>query len=162
LWLDNKHENHPNIRCSIPGYKHCEKLGPSEDGQILVHPNNSGILLEDQVDLFLFTSCEGILRFLNSDDQRKFIKYPSSIFRIVSNRRLFLGENGLLQLISENPIWQFVFPEILIFHGDDFTGLQALSGCPNISSTNKPELCKAFVTFGAVIGTAPGCEGQVP
>jgi hypothetical protein len=162
LWLDDKHENHPNIRCSIPGYKHCEKLGPSEDGQILVHPNNSGILLEDQVDLFLFTSCEGILRFLNSEDQRKFIKYPSSIFRIVSNRRLFLGENGLLQLISENPIWQFVFPEILIFHGDDITGLQALSGCPNISSTKKPELCKAFVTFGAVIGTAPGCEGQVP
>jgi hypothetical protein len=56
-----------------------------------------------------------------------------------------LGENGLLQVISENPIWQFVFPEISIFHGDDLTGLQALSGCPNISSTKKPELCKLRV-----------------
>ena len=35
------------------------------DGQIHVNANNDGILLEDQVDLFLFTSSAAILSFLN-------------------------------------------------------------------------------------------------
>jgi hypothetical protein len=46
---------------------------------------------EDQVDLTLFTSVAAMAKFLSEHAQSKFAKYPSSLFRIISNRRLFLG-----------------------------------------------------------------------
>lgn len=128
------------------------------DGQIHVNANNDGILLEDQVDLFLFKSSAAILSFLNSEENRKFIKYPSSLFRIVSNRRLFvdekdggLTEKGFCKLIEEDPLWQNVFPSIMVFHGDIKAGLQELQGRPNITCTNKVDDCMSFVAFGKVM-----------
>ena len=46
---------------------------------------------EDQVDLTLFTSVAALAAFLSQPAQSKFAKYPPSLFRIISNRRLFLG-----------------------------------------------------------------------
>ena len=46
---------------------------------------------EDQVDLTLFTSVAAMAAFLSEHAQSKFAKYPPSLFRIISNRRLFLG-----------------------------------------------------------------------
>ncbi len=169
MWLDDNHDDpkagNPKIRCSIPGYACCKELKRCKDGQILVEPNgqilveasNAGIALEDQVDLFLFTSCAAILEFLNSEQQRKFTKYPGSLFRIVSNRRLFVGGTGLCKLIDENPVWQFVFPAIMVFHGDNqagkivLAGLQELKGRSNITCTSKLDDCMSFVAFGAVM-----------
>jgi hypothetical protein len=171
LWLDDNHDNpnfgNPKIRCSIPGYKGCKELKPCENGQIPVESNNAGISLEDQVDMFLFTSCAAILDFLNHEQQRKFIKYPGSLFRIVSNQRLFVGgtdgvlrDTGLCKLIDENPIWQFVFPAIMVFNGDNQAGLLELNDRPNITCTCNAEDCMSFVTFGAVMSLASGGDGM--
>ncbi len=46
---------------------------------------------EDQVDVTLFTSVAAMAAFLSDSAQSKFAKYPPSLFRIISNRRLFLG-----------------------------------------------------------------------
>ncbi len=149
----------PKIRCSIPGYKDS-KLKPCVDGRITVEPDNSRILLEDQVDVFLFTSCAAILSFLNGAGS-KFVKYPGSLFRIVSNRRLFVGEEGLCKLIDDHPLWQYVFPRIMVFHGADNTGLQALKSRSNITCTSKTDDCMSFVAFGAIISAATGSEGAL-
>jgi hypothetical protein len=166
LWLDDNHDDsktgNPKIRCSIPGYKGCKEIKRCKDGQILVEPNNVGISLEDQVDVFLFNSTAAILDFLNGEQQRKFTKYPGSLFRIVSNRRLFVGGTGLCKLIDENPVWQFVFPAIMVFHGDNqagkivLAGLQELKGRSNITCTSKLDDCMSFVAFGAVMSAASG------
>ena len=176
MWLDDRHDDpqtgNPYIRCGIPGYKGCEKLKPSQDGQILVEPNNAGISLKDQVDVFLFTTCAAILLFLNDEKQRKFVKYPSSLFRIVTNRRLFVGEekedgvtvlreeNGLCTLLKKNPLWQFVFPSIMVFHGSSKVGLQKLT--PNITCTSNKDDCMSFVAFGSVMSAASGSDGLAP
>jgi hypothetical protein len=46
---------------------------------------------EDQVDLTLFKSVAALVEFLSDDKQAKFAKYPPSLFRILCNRRLFIG-----------------------------------------------------------------------
>jgi hypothetical protein len=173
LWLDDRHDDpitgNLKIRCSIPGYKGCEKLEPCQDGQIHVNANNHGILLEDQVDLFLFTTREAIILFLNSEQQRKFIKYPRSLFRIVSNRRLFVGEKdgvlkekGFCKWIEEDPLWKNVFPSIMVFHGDNKAGLQELNGRSNVTCTNKVDDCLSFVAFGAVISATFSGDSFAP
>ncbi len=163
---DVSQTGNPDIRCGIPGYKCCQQLKPCQDGRILVEPNNAGISLEDQVDVFLFTKSEAIVLFLNDEPQRKFVKYPSSLFRIVTNRRLFVGEKdgvlcekGLCTLIDENPLWQFVFPAIMVFHGHNKEGLQKLKGRPNITCTSKKEDCMSFVAFGSIMSAASDGDG---
>lgn len=49
------------------------------------------IALEDQIDVTLFKSVAAMTAFLSDVKQSRFAKYHSSIFRIVSNRRLFFG-----------------------------------------------------------------------
>jgi hypothetical protein len=46
---------------------------------------------EDQVDFTHFTSVAAMIAFLSDKEQHKFIKYPPSLFRIICNRRMFLG-----------------------------------------------------------------------
>jgi hypothetical protein len=46
---------------------------------------------EDQVDLTVFTSVASMASFLSDPNHSKFANYPSSHFRIISNRRLFIG-----------------------------------------------------------------------
>ena len=180
MWLDNNHDDpkagNPKIRCSIPGYTGCKELKRCKDGQILVEPNgqilvepnNVGISLENQVDVYLFNSSAAILDFLNGEKQRKFTKYPGSLFRIVSNRRLFVGETGLCKLIDDNPVWQFVFPAIMVFHGDNqagkivLEGLQELKGRSNITCTSKLVDCMSFVAFGAIMPAASGGDAVTP
>ncbi len=109
--------------------------------------DNEGISLEDQVDVTLFTSVDAIEEFLNLPGQKRVAKYPSSVFRIVTNRRLFVGPSGFFARISSNHTWQSTFPAILVFHGSSDDGLEALQDRPNLKITRFSEVCAAFVSF---------------
>jgi hypothetical protein len=87
----------------------------------------SPLTREDQVDLTLFTSVAALTKFLLDGAQTKFAKYPSSLFRIISNRRLFLGTvpvfccskseflcDGISALLSPN--------DEVVFEGDGLFG----------------------------------------
>ncbi len=54
---------------------------------------SSSLKLEDgeAVDVTLFTSVAAIVSFLSEAKNAKFAKYPPSLFRIITNRRLFIG-----------------------------------------------------------------------
>ena len=122
--------------------------------------DNKDIALEDQVDITLFTSVDAIDAFMCHPSQQKFVKYPPSLFRIVTNRRLFVGPSGLCARIRSNPTWQSAFPSIMVFHGHCDDGLDALKGQPKLKITRDAGECSAFVSFQsaqvAVIQTMDG------
>ena len=120
--------------------------GLGED-RLSLAADNKDMSLEEQVDVTLFTSVDAIEAFLRHRRQLKFIKYPPSLFRIVTNRRLFVGTSGLCARIRSNPTWQSAFPSIMVFHGDCDDGLDALKGHPNLKITRDAGECSAFVSF---------------
>ena len=76
----------------VPADHHAERISyklneAATDKRLNSYP----LARENQVDLTLFTSVAAMAAFLLDGAQSKFAKYPSSLFRIVSNRRLFLG-----------------------------------------------------------------------
>lgn len=109
--------------------------------------DNTGISLEDQVDVTLFTSVDAIVEFLSLPKQKKFAKYPPSLFRIVTNRRLFVKPDGLCARISSNDTWRSVFPAIMVVCGSCNDGLDALQGRPNLKITQNLKDCELFVSF---------------
>jgi hypothetical protein len=120
--------------------------GLGED-RLSLAADNKDIALEDQVDVTLFKSIDAIEAFLFHPSQQKFVKYPPSLFRIVTNRRLCVGPSGLCSRIRSNPTWQSAFPSIMVFHGHCDDGLDALKGHPNLKVTRDAEDCSAFVSF---------------
>ena len=46
---------------------------------------------EDEVDVTVFTSVAAMASFLSDPENHKFANFPTSLFRILTNRRLFLG-----------------------------------------------------------------------
>ncbi len=149
LWLDNNPDSPENarIRCSIPGHGSSKPVEGLGDDRLSLAADNADIALEDQVDVTLFTSVDAIVAFLCDPIQHKFVKYPPSLFRIVTNRRLFVGPSGLLARIRGNPTWQFAFPYIMVFHGTCDDGLDMLNGHPNLKITRDAGDCSAFVSF---------------
>ena len=99
------------------------------------------------MDVTLFTSVDAIEEFLRHPSQQKFTKYPPSLFRIVTNRRLFVGPIGLCARMSCDPKWQSAFPATMVFHGDCDDGLDAYKGRPNLKVTRDADHCTAFVSF---------------
>jgi hypothetical protein len=69
------------------------------------------------------------------------------MFRIVSNRRLFVGQNGLFARMSANPYWRSAFPAIMVFHGSCDDGLDLVQSRPNMKITRQSEECVSFVSF---------------
>ena len=125
--------------------------------------DNKGISLEDQVDVTLFKSVDAIVEFLSLPKQKKFAKYPPSLFRIVTNRRLFVGPDGLCARMSSNDTWQSVFPAIMVFHGSCSDGLDALQGRPNLKITQKTKDCELFVSFeSAGVAALKATEALLP
>jgi hypothetical protein len=120
--------------------------GLGED-RLSLAADNTDIALEDQVDVTLFTSVDAIDAFLCQPSQHKFVKYPPSLFRIVTNRRLFVGASGLWARISSNPVWQCAFPSIMVFHGHCDDGLDALKSHSNLKITRDAGDCSTFVSF---------------
>ncbi len=148
LWLDDHPESPENvrIRLGIPGHSNSQQLALAEDRCSIV-ADNKDIALEDQVDVTLFTSVDAIEAFLRHPSQQKFTKYPPSLFRIVTNRRLFVGSSGLCARMSSDPRWHSAFPAVMVFHGHCDDGLDACKGRPNLKITQDAEQCTAFVSF---------------
>ena len=149
LWLDDHPDSPENLRIrnGIPGHVNSKPTAGLSDGRLSLVSDNKGIPLEDQVDVTLFTSVDAIETFLNDPNQHKFIKYPCSMFRIVSNRRLFVGQSGLFARMSANPHWCSAFPAIMVFHGSCDDGLDLFKSRPNMKITRHSEECVSFVSF---------------
>jgi hypothetical protein len=148
LWLDDHPERPENvrIRLGIPGHSRSQEL-VLDKHQCSIAADNKDIALEDQVDVTLFTNLDAIEAFLRHPSQQKFAKYPPSLFRIVTNRRLFVGPSGLCARMSSDPKWQSTFPAMMVFHGDCDDGLDAYKGRPNLKITRDADHCTAFVSF---------------
>ncbi len=149
LWLDDNPDSPENarIRRGIPGHGSSKPVDGLGEDRLSLAADNTGIALEDQVDVTLFTSVDAIDAFLRHPSQHKFVKYPPSLFRIVTNRRLFVGASGLWARISCNPTWQCAFPSIMVFHGHCDDGLDALKGHSNLKITRDAGDCSTFVSF---------------
>jgi hypothetical protein len=135
------------IRRGIPGHGSSKPVEGLGEGRLYLAPDNTGVSLEDQVDVTLFTSVDGIDAFLCDASQHKFVKYPSSLFRIVSNRRLFVGASGLWARIRSNPTWQSASPSIMVFHDQCDDGFDALKGHSNLKITRDAGDCLTFASF---------------
>ena len=151
LWLDDNPNSAENsrIRCSIPGHSSFDKVGLGDD-RLSLAADKKDIALEDQVDVTLFTTVDALDEFLSHPNQLKFVKYPPSLFRIVTNRRLFVGADGLCSRMSRNVNWRSAFPATLVFHGAVHDGLHELAGRPNMVISQVAADCEAFVSFQPV------------
>jgi hypothetical protein len=151
LWLDDNPNSPENsrIRCSIPGHSSSKAVVLGDD-RLSLAADNKDIALEDQVDVTLFTTVDAFIEFLSHPNQLKFVKYPPSLFRIVTNRRLFVGADGLCSRMSRNANWRSVFPATLVFHGAVHDGLHELMGRPNLTIAQFAADSEAFVSFQSV------------
>ena len=149
LWLDDHPDSPENVRIrrGIPGHGSIKSVAGLLEDHLSLDADNKDIALEDQVDVTLFTSVDAIDEFLRHPSQQKFVKYPPSLFRIVTNRRLFVGPSGLCARIRGNPTWQSAFPSIMVFHGQCDDGLDALKGHSNLKTTRDAGDCLTFVSF---------------
>jgi hypothetical protein len=161
LWLDANPRSPENtrIRHSIPGHSSCQELEGLADEQLSLAAHNTGIALEDQVDVTLFTTVDAFEQFLSHPSQQKFVKYPPSLFRIVTNRRLFVGPNGMCSRMNRNAHWRSAFPAILVFHDGVLEGLNDLVGRPNLIISQVAADCEAFVSFQSVKAEVKGASG---
>ena len=152
LWLDDNPNSPENsrIRRSIPGHSSSKAVEGLSDDRLSLAADNTDIALEDQVDVSLFTTVDALDKFLCHPSQHKFVKYPPSLFRIVTNRRLFVGADGLCSRMSRNATWRSAFPATLVFHGAVHDGLHELMGRPNLTITQVAADCEAFVSFQSV------------
>jgi hypothetical protein len=152
LWLDDNPNSPENsrIRRSIPGHSSSKAVEGLGDDRLSLAADNTDIALEDQVDVSLFTTVDALDKFLCHPSQHKFAKYPPSLFRIVTNRRLFVGADGLSSRMSRSATWRSAFPATLVFHGALHDGLHELMGRPNLTITQVAADCEAFVSFQTV------------
>ena len=58
-----------------------------------------------------FTTVASIAEFLG--DHPECARYPSSLFRIITSCRLWLGGGGLEQFLDRDPVWSSVYPSVL-------------------------------------------------
>ena len=73
--------------------------------------------------------------------------YPPSLLRIISNRRLFIGDGGLQQFLDSDAQWRFKFPATFMFYSDAAAALSAVSNRPNFFKSREERHCKAFASF---------------
>ena len=73
--------------------------------------------------------------------------YPPSLLRIISSRRLFMGDGGLQQFLDTDPAWRFKYPATFMFYGDAAADVSALKNRPNFFKSTDVKQCKAFAQF---------------
>jgi hypothetical protein len=161
LWLDDNPNSPDNtrIRCKIPGHSDGKALEGLGEGRLSLVAENAGVALEDQVDVTLFTAVDAMVAFISHPSQQKFAKYPASLFRIITNRRLFVGPSGLHSRVSRLAKWSSAFPAILVFHGGRSDGLEEFAGYPNLTISQHAADCEAFVCFQAAKAAATRVPG---
>jgi hypothetical protein len=156
MWLDDNPNSPDNtrIRCKIPGHSSFKALEGLGEGRLSLVAENDDVALEDQVDVTLFTTVDAMVAFMSQPSQQKFAKYPASLFRIITNRRLFVGPSGLHSRVSRLAKWSSAFPAILVFHGGRSDGLEEFAGYPNLTISQRASDCEAFVSFQAAKAAA--------
>jgi hypothetical protein len=114
-----------------------------------------------QVDVVLFTCVEDATTFMrHHSDLSKCVavaasasvidscySYPPSLLRIISSRRLFIGDGGLQQFLDTDPAWRFKYPATFMFYGDAAADVSALVDRPNFFKSREVKHCKAFALF---------------
>jgi hypothetical protein len=99
LWLDDDPNSDSNVRVrlNIPG---CQGYVIADSGHIFIPcvedsshaPMVRQLKFEDQTDVHLFLNVRALVEFMSDPKNFKFSKYPESLFRIITNRRLFIGQ----------------------------------------------------------------------
>ena len=74
------------------------------------------------------------------------LSYPPSLLRIISSRRLFIGDGGLQQFLDSDAAWRFKFPATFMFYGKD-ADVSALADRANFFKSRQGNDCKAFALF---------------
>ena len=73
--------------------------------------------------------------------------YSPSLLRIISSRRLFIGDGGLQQFLDTDPDWRFKYPATFMFYSDAAADVGALVNRPNFFKSREVKHCKVFALF---------------
>ena len=73
--------------------------------------------------------------------------YSPSLLRIISSRRLFMGDGGLQQFLDTDPAWRFKYPATFMFYSDAAADVSTLVDRPNFFKSREVKHCKAFALF---------------
>ncbi len=146
LWLDDQPNRRENqfIRQGILGCVGMED-GP-EDMRLLF--DFSAVKPENQVLVHFFKSISTMTAFMRRPENLGLASLPAAMFRIVTNRRLFVGPEGLSAFLDEpTSPWARTFPCTMIFYGGNPEGLETVEGRPNTIKTTSLHECLLFMTF---------------
>lgn len=148
MWLDDDPVSNEKIRKDIPGYAGVAEVS---DGVAMLRFEFSSAKAANDMDVYCFTSVAAITSFMLRPENVKFASSPSSSFRIISNRRLFIGGDGLCAFL-DNPCsnWGFAYPSTMIFYGGNPKGLEFVDNRPNTVKTTASRDCVAFLSFGSI------------
>ena len=160
LWLDGDPQGNEQIRRSIPGYVGMKQI---QDGSVLLEFDFSHVEPSEQMDVYCFSSVDAIKSFMTRPDNLKFLTYPTSMFRIISNRRLFIGDSGLRAFLDDpRTRWAFSYPSTMIFYGGNPEGLECVRDRPNTVMSTASRDCVAFISFGHMFPSVLGDTFQPP
>ena len=149
LWLDDETHRNENIRKGIPGYMGITDL---PDGSISLQFDFRNIEPANQLDVHCFKTVESIKAFMMKPENLRFANFPPSMFRIISNRRLFIEDGGLCGFLdSPTTPWAFTYPSTMIFNGAVHDGVDVLDSRPNIVKSTLSRDCISFISFGFML-----------
>ena len=154
LWLDDEPQRNESIRRGIPGY-----LGLTElpTGNMSLQFDFKNIDPANQLDVHCFKTVQAMQAFMMHPENLRFANFPPSMFRIISNRRLFIGEGGLCRFLDDpGTQWAFTYPSTMIFYGGVHNGLEFLNSRPNTVKSTLERDCIAFISFGFMLPSFSG------
>ncbi len=146
MWLDDQ-PNRPENQFIRQGILGCVGMedGP-EDLRLLF--DFSAVKPENQVLVHFFKSMTTMAAFMLRPENLGLASLPAAMFRIVTNRRLFVGRESLSSFLDEpTSPWASTFPSTMIFYGGNPEGLENLEGRPNTVKTTSLHECLLFMTF---------------
>jgi hypothetical protein len=127
----------------IPGHRNSNLTARASEDIWHLTADNTGIALEDQVDVILFTSVVAMTAYLSHANQAKLAKYPSSLFRIICTRRM---SDSLLRFLDSDSNVSGSLPAILVKHNDGDL-MQPMQRRPNLIESAQLAVCEMFVSF---------------
>jgi len=129
LWVDDNQSNNRDIIRAVRQYR--------------------------EVDIVTVESVAAAEEWL--DNHVEMARYPEDYFRIVSNRRLFVGERpdgvmepplGLLHALETSEVWRWRQVPILIYHGQIMAGLDDAKRRRGCVDTDDPQVATTFAMMG--------------
>lgn len=93
-----------------------------------------------------FVTVDAIADFLRAHTE--FTRYPSSLFRIITSQRLYVGSEGLASFLDSEPLWSSAYPSIMLFQSDGAECSHAtVVSRPGFLHTRSVHACCAFASF---------------